>query len=216
MTPHRGNTISSIPPSNSLVSVSLFASGTTEIQGHRQVCSARRGGPRTLPKTVNANFDCAFVENALFYTRILDFEKSTVYRIELVTRTDNYPPNNRIIILCFSNRVGCLTVVTLWTTKTSRLKVTRQTTSKCTCRSDAWSRTRGTKSGKGEKQQRTMWVHNTFAPNFTCFFCSTVKNCLRIFAQMLTVTDKLIVTLKSWINIVWHGPFQEVKSMVPL
>ena len=25
---------------------------------------------------------------------------------------------------------------------------------------------------------------------------------------MLTVTDKLIVTLKSWINIVWHGPFQ--------
>ena len=79
---------SSVPPSNSLVSVSdprrafwadtapfsgprlasCVASGTTEIQGHRQVCRARRGGPRTPSTTTDANLDCAFVENALFYT----------------------------------------------------------------------------------------------------------------------------------------------------
>ena len=39
---------SSLPPSNSLVSVSCVASGTTEIQGHPQVWRAGRGGPRTL------------------------------------------------------------------------------------------------------------------------------------------------------------------------
>ena len=43
------------------------ASGTTEIQGHRQVCRARRRGPRTPSTTTDANLDCAFVENALFY-----------------------------------------------------------------------------------------------------------------------------------------------------
>ena len=79
---------SSVPPSNSLVSVSdpwrafwadtapfkgprlasCVASGTTEIQGHLQVCRARRGGPRTPSKIADANLDCAFVENALFYT----------------------------------------------------------------------------------------------------------------------------------------------------
>ena len=78
---------SSIPPSNSLVSVSdpqrafwadtapfsgprlasCVASGTTEIQGHSQVCRARRGGPRTPSTTTDANLDCAFVANALFY-----------------------------------------------------------------------------------------------------------------------------------------------------
>ena len=29
---------------------------------------ARRGGPRTLSTTTDTNLDCAFVENALFYT----------------------------------------------------------------------------------------------------------------------------------------------------
>ena len=53
---------------------SCVASGTTEIQGHRQVWRARRGGPRT---TTDANLDCAFVENALIYTHLFDFEKST-------------------------------------------------------------------------------------------------------------------------------------------
>ena len=86
--PCRGNTFSSVPPSNSLVSVldpwrafwadtppfkgprlaSCVASGTTEMQGHCQVCCARRGGPRTPSKTADANLDSDFVENALFYT----------------------------------------------------------------------------------------------------------------------------------------------------
>ena len=67
-------------PLNSLVSVSdpwrafwadtapfkglalCIASGTTEIQGHHQVCRARR-------RTTDKNLDwCAFVANALFYT----------------------------------------------------------------------------------------------------------------------------------------------------
>ena len=72
---------SSVPPSNSLVSVSdprrafwadtapfsgrrlasCVASGTTEIQGHRQGCCSRRRGPRTPPTTADANLDCAFV-----------------------------------------------------------------------------------------------------------------------------------------------------------
>ena len=47
---------------------SCVASGTTEIQRHRQVWRARRGGPRTPSTTTDANLDCAFVENALFYT----------------------------------------------------------------------------------------------------------------------------------------------------
>ena len=46
---------------------SCVASGTTEIQGHRQVCRARRGGPRTPSRTTDANLDCAFVENALLF-----------------------------------------------------------------------------------------------------------------------------------------------------
>ena len=83
----RETLFSSIPPSNSLVSVldpqrafwadmapfsgprlaSCVASGTTEEQGHRQVCRARREGPRTPSTTTHANLDCAFVENELFY-----------------------------------------------------------------------------------------------------------------------------------------------------
>ena len=47
---------------------SCVASGTTEIQGHCQVCRARRGGPRTPSTTTDANLDCAFVENTLFDT----------------------------------------------------------------------------------------------------------------------------------------------------
>ena len=77
---------SSVPPSNSLVSVtdprrafwadkapfsgprlaSCVASGTTEKQGHGLLCRARRWGPRTPSTTTDANLDCAFVENALF------------------------------------------------------------------------------------------------------------------------------------------------------
>ena len=54
MTPHRGNTIlfrsSQQLPDLRLgpSTASCVASGTTEMQGHRQVCCARRGGPRTL------------------------------------------------------------------------------------------------------------------------------------------------------------------------
>ena len=85
MTLIRDTLFSSVPPNNSLVSVSdprrafradtapfsgprLVASGTTEKQGHRQVWRARCGGPRTPSTTTDANLDCAFVENALFYT----------------------------------------------------------------------------------------------------------------------------------------------------
>ena len=47
---------------------SCVASGTTEIQGHRQVWYARRGGPRTPSTETDAKLDYAFVENALFDT----------------------------------------------------------------------------------------------------------------------------------------------------
>merc|ERR1711923_240053 len=91
MGPLIGETLfSSVPPSNFLVSVSCVASGTTEIQGHRQVWRARRGGPRTPSTTPDANLDCAFVENALFLHRSLIF-KCQQNRIELVTRPDRPP-----------------------------------------------------------------------------------------------------------------------------
>ena len=99
MTPHRETLFSVVPTSNSLVSVSdprrdfwadtapfkgprltlCIASETTEIQGHRQVCRAGRGGTTTLSTTTDANLDWAFVENTLFYAQILDCEKSTEY-----------------------------------------------------------------------------------------------------------------------------------------
>ena len=83
----RETLFSSVPPSNSLVSVSdpwgafwadtapykgpslasCVASGITEKQGHNQVCRARLGGPRTESKAADANLDCASVDNALFY-----------------------------------------------------------------------------------------------------------------------------------------------------
>ena len=84
--------ISSVPPSNSLVSVSdpwraywadtppfkgprlasCVASGTSEIQGHRQVCRARRGGPRTLSTTTGAQTLIVCLLKTPFI--ILDFE----------------------------------------------------------------------------------------------------------------------------------------------
>ena len=36
-----------------------------------------RAGPRKPSKTADANLDCEFVENALFFKLILDIEKST-------------------------------------------------------------------------------------------------------------------------------------------
>ena len=74
---------SSVPASNSLVSVSdpwrtfwadmvsfkgpgltlYIASGTTE----KQVCCTRRGGPRTPSRTTDSNLDRAFVENTLVF-----------------------------------------------------------------------------------------------------------------------------------------------------
>ena len=54
-------------PARGLNPDAYVASGTTEIQGHRQVCGTRCGGPRT-PLTTDANLDCAFVENTLSYT----------------------------------------------------------------------------------------------------------------------------------------------------
>ena len=65
---------------------SCVASRTTEIQGHRQGCRARRGGPRTPSTTTEANLDCAFVENALFTNDRSLILKSQQNRIELVTR----------------------------------------------------------------------------------------------------------------------------------
>ena len=47
---------------------SYVASVTIEMQGRRQVCLARRQGPRSPSKTVDANLDCAFEKYALFYT----------------------------------------------------------------------------------------------------------------------------------------------------
>ena len=70
--------LSSVLPSNSLVSVSdpsrsldqltsYIASGTTEIHGHCQVFLARCGGPRTASRTIDATIlDCALIENILF------------------------------------------------------------------------------------------------------------------------------------------------------
>ena len=67
MTPHQGNPIL-FCSSQQLPRLALcVASGTTEIQGHRQVCRARRGGPRTPSTTTDANLDCAFVEKALVF-----------------------------------------------------------------------------------------------------------------------------------------------------
>ena len=62
-------------PSRALNLASCVASGTTEIQGHRQVCRARRGGPRTPPTTTDANI--VRLLKTYIFTQILEFEKST-------------------------------------------------------------------------------------------------------------------------------------------
>ena len=54
---------------------SYVASGTTENQGHSLFCCAGRGDPRKLAKTADANRDCAFVENPLYFTDPLEFTK---------------------------------------------------------------------------------------------------------------------------------------------
>ena len=40
--------------------------GTTEYQGHSQVCCAKRRGTKTPSRTPIVNLDCAFVENLFF------------------------------------------------------------------------------------------------------------------------------------------------------
>ena len=75
---------SSVPPSNSLVSVleglfeltrrpsralDLPRALLPELQRCKDtVCHARLGGPRTPSTTTDANLECPFAENALFYT----------------------------------------------------------------------------------------------------------------------------------------------------
>ena len=41
---------------------SCVASGTSEIQGHRQVCRPRCGGPRTPSTTTDANLNCLYTD----------------------------------------------------------------------------------------------------------------------------------------------------------
>ena len=78
--------ISVVAPSNPLISVletleglfelTWFPSSALnsprvlllELQEHRQVHCAGCGGPRTPSTTADAKLDCAFFENALFYT----------------------------------------------------------------------------------------------------------------------------------------------------
>ena len=65
MTPYRGNTILFCSSQQLSPSRVLLPERIKENQGHRHVCRARRGGPRTPSRTTEANLDCAFVENAL-------------------------------------------------------------------------------------------------------------------------------------------------------
>ena len=84
MTPHQGNAIlfrsSQQLPRLRLSPrlASCVASGTTGVQGHHQVCRARRGGPRTPSTTTDANLDCELLKTH-FFTPILDCEKSVEY-----------------------------------------------------------------------------------------------------------------------------------------
>ena len=113
MTPSSGKTLFSVvPPSNSLVSVldpwrafwadmapfkgphlaSCIASRTSEIQGHREVCLARHGGPRT-PSTT------ALIVRLMkthFFTHRSLIVKSHENRIELVTRPAIHQPRPRV------------------------------------------------------------------------------------------------------------------------
>ena len=53
-------------PSKALDTCVAF--GTTEIQGHRQLCCAWRGGPRTPSRIAYANLYCVFVKKPTFFT----------------------------------------------------------------------------------------------------------------------------------------------------
>ena len=55
-------------PSRTLDSPRALLPELQSIYDTHQVCCARRRGPRTASTTTDANSDCAFVENALFYT----------------------------------------------------------------------------------------------------------------------------------------------------
>ena len=46
---------------------SHVSSGTSEKQGHGQVCCARRRSPRTSSRKTDANSDCALVENIFLF-----------------------------------------------------------------------------------------------------------------------------------------------------
>ena len=75
---------------------SCVASGTTEIQGHSQVCRVRHEGPRTPSTTTDANLDCAFVLKTNFLRRSLIL-KSQQNRIELVTRPVATAPISNLV-----------------------------------------------------------------------------------------------------------------------
>ena len=76
MTPCRETLFSSVPPSNSAVSVSCVASGTTEKQGHRQ--DSRR--------TTDANLDFAFVENALLWAHLAPYPFATPLMLSILVK----------------------------------------------------------------------------------------------------------------------------------
>ena len=77
MTPHRGNAIlirssQQLPclrrPSRTLDSPRALLPELPIYKDTVRFACARRVGPRTQSLTTDANLDCAFVENALFYT----------------------------------------------------------------------------------------------------------------------------------------------------
>ena len=55
-------------PSQTLDSPRALLPELQRYKNNCQVWRARRGGPRTLSTTTDANLDCAFIENALLYT----------------------------------------------------------------------------------------------------------------------------------------------------
>ena len=55
-------------PSRALDSPRALLPGLQRYKDTVRCAAARRGGPRTPSTTPDANLDCAFLENALFYT----------------------------------------------------------------------------------------------------------------------------------------------------
>ena len=127
MTPHRGNNIllcsSQQLPRLCLVPLKDFlswrgalqgslcdASGTTEKQGHCQVCSARRGGPRTPSKNSWRKPWLGFCWKHTFLHRSLIF-KSQQYRIELqwpdLCATASKCQKNGRILLVMTRLASC-------------------------------------------------------------------------------------------------------------